>query len=77
MKTCLAVLGLVSLAGCAAAPATLEAERRAASSGQIGCSPSEISITDGTPYAWKAMCKSRAFHCTAAPSMACKEALRD
>lgn len=76
MKTRIMLALVALLGGCASMQVTLDDERRAASSGQIGCSSVDISISDGTQYTWKATCKGRVFQCTAAPAMACAELLK-
>ncbi len=52
----------VSLSGCA-----MHAEKASLSSGQIGCAPSNISISEDSvtfnTASWKATCKGKTFYC--------------
>jgi len=61
---------LLAVNGCAGMP-TLEQERQSVSSGLIGCSPPEITISEQTAYTWTATCSGQVFHCTVAPAAAC------
>lgn len=55
---------------------TADDVRRTASSGLIGCAPSEITTSDHEKLTWTATCKGRVFYCTAGDGTACKEQLR-
>lgn len=64
VKVLLSVITLCLISsGCASS-----GPRAAYTSGQIGCSPSEIVITDGdmgwTTNTWTATCRDKTFYCT-------------
>jgi hypothetical protein len=63
---------LVALASAACGTAGLAS----ASSGQVGCSPSQIVISNdeggiGTPRTWTATCNGRRYFCNATATVAC------
>ncbi len=55
-------ISLLALSGCA-----MHAEKASLSSGQIGCAPSNISISEDSvtfnTASWKATCKGKTFYC--------------
>ena len=80
MRHLAALLSVAALAGCAAdleAYGRQEADkvRRTASSGLIGCPPTEITTSDHEKLTWTATCKGKVFYCTAGDGTACKERL--
>ena len=72
MKVLILILATIFSVGCT----TISQERQIASSGQIGCAPNEIQITDNQQYTWISTCKQKKFYCTVAPELSCKEALK-
>jgi hypothetical protein len=72
MKT-IPALALSALLGACATFPTIDQIRQDASSGHVGCRPSEVAISENQQYTWVATCKGKAFQCTGAPDMACKE----
>jgi hypothetical protein len=80
MKTYLGLrlLPLLLLAGCAASTASLQSS----SSGEIGCSPSDISISDyrlnAYTSSWTAKCNGKVYFCSGSDTLkqrtSCKQA---
>lgn len=68
------LLSLISatIFGCA----SISEERQIVSSGQIGCSPKEITISENEQYTWVAQCKEQAFICSIAPTASCSKKLK-
>jgi hypothetical protein len=68
MKKILLVLLCLGIVGCATASIP---DRQILSSGQIGCPPNEIQITDNRgigefPKSWTAQCKGKIYYCSLA-----------
>lgn len=78
MRTLILALCAAALSSCATP------QFRSISSGEIGCAPTDIAITNesigATVHTWDASCKGRTFHCAmrvgpGANGHSCKEAL--
>ena len=63
-------VSVLMLAGCANFP-TISEIRQTASSGFVGCPPSEIEIADNEKLTWTASCKGKKFYCSATASVSC------
>lgn len=75
MRHLAALLLAATLAGCAGMP-TVDEVRQEASSGQIGCPPKEIAVSEHQRLTWTATCKGRVFYCTTGAGTSCTAALR-
>ncbi|MFM5679042.1 hypothetical protein ACET57_18785 [Aeromonas veronii] len=71
MKNLSALFIILCVSGCT----TISEERQTVSSGQIGCAPKDIQVSDNQQYTWVATCKNKKFICTVAAQVACKEAI--
>ena len=79
MTKCIALLVALGLSGCMYG--NVSKQKQDISSGYIGCPASEITIINGEGdmtqrNTWVAICKNKKFHCTALPSIACKEEIK-
>lgn len=69
------IAAAVLTTGCASVE-SLAGARKNASSGQVGCAPAEVTLSDEKANTWTASCRGRVFYCTAMPTASCKEAAR-
>lgn len=75
MKTALTLSAVLLLSGCAQLQQELIDNRKNASSGQIGCAPADIQISDGGKLTWTAICRGKVFYCTTGDGTSCKAAI--